>query len=62
MKDAIISHFDPLRLVNLDDLTDNERVEFYNKLLASNNRNKNVPYLNDDEVDNLIEFLKLLSF
>jgi len=61
LKDVIIYHFDPLRLIDQENFTDLERVE-YTKRLRLSNAVYNMSYLDDDEIDNLISFLKTLDF
>lgn len=61
LKDVIIYHFDPLRLLDQENFTDPERVE-YTKRLRLSNAIYNMPYLDDDELDNIISFLKTLDF
>ncbi|MBL4869365.1 MAG: hypothetical protein JKX72_00255 [Robiginitomaculum sp.] len=62
MEEAVIYHFDPLRLISTENMTPLERSEFYKKLLASSEDSELIPYLDDDEVDTLILFLKTLSY
>ena len=60
LNDAIIAHFDPLRLIDLKKMDAKKRHYFYQKLTSSNSDNVN--YLTNPEVENLVSFLKLLSF
>ena len=62
LKEAIISHFDPLRLIDSDKMTPLERFELNKKIMASNNGVKNIAYIDDDEIEELIAFLKTLSY
>ena len=60
LNEAIIAHFDPLRLIDLKKMDAKKRHYFFQKLTSSNSENVN--YLTNKEVENLVSFLKLLSF
>lgn len=62
LKEAIISHFDPLRMVDTEKMASLERSELYKKMMASNNGAKNIAYMDDEEIEKLIAFLKTLSY
>ncbi|MGH1379166.1 MAG: His-Xaa-Ser system-associated MauG-like protein [Alphaproteobacteria bacterium] len=62
LKEAIIAHFDPLRLVDSNQMNPLERSELYKKILASNNGAKNIAYMDDPEIEKLVAFLKTLSY
>ena len=60
LNEAIIAHFDPLRLINIDKMDSKKRHYFFQKLASSNSSNVN--YLTDKEVDDLVHFLKILNY
>jgi len=62
LKEAIRYHFDPLKNLKLEDITDLERVELYKRLKVSGQNINQIPYLDEEELDQLVEFLKSLSF
>jgi cytochrome c peroxidase len=62
LEDAVISHFDPLRLVKVVDLEGFARHEFYKRLTLASETATTVGYLSDGEVKQLTAFLKMLSF
>ncbi len=62
LKEAIIFHFDPLRYLELDQMSSMDRTEFYKRLSLGTQSEMLAIYLNDKEVDQLIAFLKTLSF
>ena len=58
---AIISHFDPLRLIQLDNLDRTGRVDLYRRL--GHSAGETLPAeLTDQEVYDLTEFLRMLDF
>jgi len=59
---AIRYHFDPLRHLNLNAMTARNRVDYYRRLSAWSGNNVSIPTLDDGEIQNLIAFLKTLSF
>lgn len=61
LEDAIIAHFDPLRLIDPSKMTTVERADFYARLGPASN--ETLPSaLTDDDVRNLSAFLKMLEF
>ena len=62
LEDAITYHFDPLKKLKVNDLSEIDRVEYYKKLAASGDNIQSIPYLDTEEVANLLLFLKSLSF
>lgn len=61
VRESIIAHFDPLRLVPLKDMTATQRVDLYRRLGRSGQ--ETLPSeLTDDEVADLVNFLALLDF
>jgi len=60
LNEAIIAHFDPLRLIDINKMDAKKRHYFYQKLASSDSSVVN--YLTDDEVEDLVYFLKLLSY
>ena len=62
LKEAIRYHFDPLKHLNINELSPIDRNEYYKKLAASGDMIDAIPYLDDEEVNNLEKFLKTLSF
>lgn len=62
LKKVIQTHYDPLSLINIDNLDDLRRRELF-KIIASIDNIENIPsYLDDQELDYLQKFLKTLSF
>ena len=49
-------------IVILRIITDLERVELYKRLKVSGQNINQIPYLDEEELDQLVEFLKSLSF
>jgi len=62
IEEAVIAHFDPLRLVKLTDMDSFSRHEFYKRLSLASETANSVGYLSDAEVKKLAAFLKMLSF
>lgn len=62
LQEAVIAHFDPLRLVNLSPMDAPSRHEFYRKLTVSSETALRVGYLSDEDVSSVVAFLKTLSF
>lgn len=62
LEEAIRAHFDPLSLIDVGAMDDLERIEFYRRLLAGASTLDQIGYLSDQDVHNLISFLKALSF
>ncbi len=48
--------------MNINELSPIDRNEYYKKLAASGDIIDAIPYLDDEEVNNLEKFLKTLSF
>jgi len=62
LKEAIVAHFDPLRLVTLSGMDSFSRYEFYKRLTLSSEAANTTGYLSDDEVEQVTTFLRTLSF
>ncbi len=62
IEDAIISHFDPLRLVNIGNATNVQRQELYKRIAAAKEVFLMIGSLDDDEVQQVTSFLKALSY
>lgn len=62
MEEAIIAHFDPLRLVNISKLDPLARHELYKRMATSHVVANSVGYISQEDVSRLVEFLKTLSF
>jgi cytochrome c peroxidase len=62
IEDAIVAHFDPLRLVTIASMDSFSRHEFYKRLTLSSRVANGTGYLSDSEIKELREFLKTLSF
>ena len=62
LQEAIVAHFDPLRLVNLAGMDSFARHEFYKRLTLSFEAANTTGYLSDVEVKQVAAFLKALSF
>ncbi len=62
LEEAVVAHFDPLRLFSVADMDSFSRYEFYKRLTLSSETANTVGYLLDEEVKQLVEFLKTLSF
>ena len=58
----MIAHFDPLRLVKLNEMDGFSRHEFYKRLTLGSETAITVGYLSETEVKQVAEFLKALSF
>lgn len=61
LSDAIIAHFDPLRLVNISEMGLRERTDLYARFGPAS-RETLPSMLNDDEVAQLVAFLGMLEF
>jgi cytochrome c peroxidase len=59
---AIRSHVDPLGVLNLSELSDIQRVEFYKRLRVWSEEPIYEVYLDNKEIDELVAFLGTLSF
>lgn len=62
LKDAIIAHFDPLRLANTKSMDALSRHEFFKTLAASRDSMVSLSYLDDGEILDLEKFLATLAF
>lgn len=62
LKGVIVAHFDPLRGVETQNMDPLERHEFYKRLVASAPDLFRIGFLDEEEVDDIIAFLKTLSF
>ncbi|MGE0826555.1 MAG: His-Xaa-Ser system-associated MauG-like protein [Candidatus Binatia bacterium] len=62
MEEAIIAHFDPLRLVEPSSVDALTRHEFYKRMALSSETAATVGFLSPDDITHLIQFLKTLSF
>jgi cytochrome c peroxidase len=62
MRSAIYSHFDPLRLVDVRKMSSLKRNDLYKRMSFSKETAERVGYLTDEDVDNLVSFLRTLSF
>lgn len=62
LDEAIVAHFDPLRLVNLSAMPALARHEFYKRMTLSADTANKVGFLNDRDVSDLAAFLGTLSF
>jgi cytochrome c peroxidase len=62
LKEAIVAHFDPLRLVTLSGMDSFSRYEFYKRLTLSSEAANTTGYLSDSEVKQVTIFLRTLSF
>ena len=62
IEDAIVAHFDPLRLVNLSAMDEFSRYELYKRLTLSSEVATTTEYLSNAEVKELTQFLRSLSF
>jgi cytochrome c peroxidase len=62
LQEAIIAHFDPLRLVKLARMDSFGRYEFYKRLTLSSEAANITGYLADAEVNQVVAFLRTLSF
>jgi cytochrome c peroxidase len=62
LRDAITAHFDPLSIVDLKGMTALQRNDFYRRLAYSQETASRVGFLTSGDVDNLVSFLKTISF
>ena len=62
LRDAIAAHVDPLSLVDLKQMTALQRNDFYRRLAYSQELAGRVGFLTSSDLDNLVTFLKTISF
>jgi cytochrome c peroxidase len=62
LKDAIVAHFDPLRLVDPKLMEPLERHEYFKRMSATGETFRFLSMLNEQEVAQVEQFLKSLSF
>ena len=62
LQDAITAHFDPLGLVDLKNMTALQRNDFYRRVTYSQETAAQIGFLTSKDVDDLVSFLKTLSF
>lgn len=62
LDDAVRAHVDPLSVLDVEEMTEVQRVEFYKRLRAWASEPAYEVYLHDDEVRSLVAFLGTLSF
>lgn len=62
LREAIIFHFDPLRRIDLSDMNALDRHEYFKRLASAAGSTILTGYLDDQEIDALVAFLKTLSF
>ncbi len=62
LRDAIVTHFDPLRNIDLNSMNGLERHEFFKRMAAVGGAFKMLSVLNEREVAEVESFLKTLSF
>lgn len=62
LEDAIVAHFDPLRLVDLGAMKPLDRYEFYKRLTLSSETATTVGFLSKEDTDSVVAFLRTLSF
>ena len=59
---AIVFHYDPLRYLDQKSMSVLDRSEYYKRISMASKPEITSPALSDEEVLELIEFLKTLSF
>jgi len=62
VEEAIVVHFDPLRLVNVSSMEPLARHEFYKRMTLSSETATTVGFLSTEDINDLAMFLKTLSF
>jgi cytochrome c peroxidase len=62
IESSIYAHFDPLRLVDLSKMTPLQRNDFYKRLTFSKETVDKIGFMSDEDVKNVAEFLKTLTF
>ena len=62
LREVIIYHIDPLRIINLKEMDQIDRVEYYKRLALSADTINKIGLLDKNEIDLLVIFLKTLNF
>jgi cytochrome c peroxidase len=62
VQEAIVAHFDPLRLANLASMDSLGRHDFFVRMTLCSETANTVGFLEYDDVNDLVKFLKTLSF
>jgi cytochrome c peroxidase len=62
LEEAVVYHFDPLRFFDASESNELDRVEYYKRLSLATKSELLTVYLSKEEVDEIISFLKTLSF
>lgn len=62
VEEAIVAHFDPLRLVNTSSMEPLARHEFYKRMTLGSETATTVGFLSTDDINDLTKFLNTLSF
>lgn len=62
LEEAVVYHFDPLRNRDMSGMDALQRHEFYKSIVAAGSDMLQISYLDDEEVADLVAFLKALSF
>ncbi len=62
LEEAIVAHFDPLRLVSISTMDPLTRHEFYKRITLSLETATTVGFLSAQDISDVVEFLKTLSF
>ena len=62
VEEAIVAHFDPLRLLNPSSMEPLARHELYKRMTLGSETATTVGFLTTDDVDDLKKFLNALSF
>jgi hypothetical protein len=61
MEEAVTAHYDPLSLIAVDKMKQFDRFELSKRLTYSDSTTR-VNYLSSEEVNQVVSFLKTLSF
>ena len=62
LEEAVVYHFDPLRYFDASESSELDRVEYYKRLSLATKSELLTVYLSKEELDEVISFLKTLSF
>jgi cytochrome c peroxidase len=62
LEEAVVAHFDPLKLVNLSGMSPLERHEFYKRMTLAAETATTVGFLSERDMHDVVRFLQLLSF